>query len=116
MKALRIYSIIYSALLFIGETIVVLTSDKFWPLSLDDYVAIALLLYALRSLNAMKGKLLQFGVWAYMCGKLYTMFFIRIDPAAGEAERILPLFILLLASIAGLILSLRSFREELAQP
>ncbi|MCX2982050.1 hypothetical protein EYC98_14400 [Halieaceae bacterium IMCC14734] len=104
IKALRIYSIAFCVLLFIGETAVLLTTNKFWPLSVDDYVAIAVLLYSLRSLERLEGQLLQLGTWAYMSGKLYTMIFMKLDPALGTSESVLALSVLLAETVVGLIL------------
>ena len=104
IKTLRIYSIAFCILLFVGETAVVLTTDKYWPLSIDDYVAIALLLISLGSLEQLKGQLLQLGTWAYMNGKVYTMVFVQLDPASGSQEPILGLLILFATTIPGLIL------------
>ena len=104
VKTLKIYSIAFCILLFIGETAVVLTTDKYWPLSVDDYVAIALLLISLGTLEHLKGQLLQLGTWAYMNGKVYTMIFVQLDPASGPQESILGLAILFATTIPGLIL------------
>lgn len=105
IKGLRIYTIAFCVLLFLGETAVVLTTDKYWPLSFDDYVAIGMLLVSLRSLESLKGQLLQLVTWAYMSGKLYTMVFVRLDPAAVPDQPVLALTILLAEAIIGLVLS-----------
>ncbi len=105
IKAMRIYTVVFCVLLFLGETAVVLTTDKYWPLSFDDYVAIGVLLASLRSLEHLKGQLLQLGTWAYMSGKLYTMVFVRLDPATVADQPVLALTFLLAEAIIGLLLT-----------
>ena len=40
---LTLYSAICALALFIGETLVVIKTNKYWPLSLDDYIAVVAL-------------------------------------------------------------------------
>ena len=39
-----IYSVVCALALFAGETLVVLKTNKYWPLSLDDYIAVIALM------------------------------------------------------------------------
>ena len=105
IKVLRIYTIAFCVLLFLGETAVLLTTDKYWPLSLDDYVAIAVLLASLRYIDRLKGQLMQLGIWAYMSGKLYTMVFVRLDPGTAAEQPVLALTLLLAEAIIGLVVT-----------
>ncbi|MGI9292520.1 MAG: hypothetical protein ACR2PS_00940 [Pseudomonadales bacterium] len=44
-RTLTLYSWIFIVFMSIGETVVLLTTDKYWPLSVDDYVGMAALAY-----------------------------------------------------------------------
>jgi len=91
MKAkilLRIGTIVLSVLLIIGETIVLVKTDKYWPLSIDDYLAaIYLILIAYLSKNNKYLPYLMVG-WAFVLGNMYAMLFNRLDPIYGSGERI----------------------------
>lgn len=50
--ALNYFSLLFALLVFVGESIVVFTSDKIFALSADDYIAAtALLIFAARPFN-----------------------------------------------------------------
>ena len=104
IKTLRIYTIAFCVLLFLGETAVLLTTDKFWPLSVDDYIAIAVLLWSLRALERLQGQLLQLATWAYLSGKFYTLVFVRLDPARDTSEPVFALTLLLAEALVGLLI------------
>ena len=87
-KTLRIGTMILSVLLIIGETIVLLKTDKYWPLSIDDYFAASfLILIAYFSKNNKYIPYLVAG-WAFVLGNMYAMLFNRLDPVYGSGDRI----------------------------
>jgi len=85
---LRISTIVLSLLLIIGETLVLLNTDKFWPLSLDDYFAAIVLIVI--SMLSKENKYLPYLIagWAFVLGNMYAMLFNRLDPVYGSGERI----------------------------
>jgi len=104
IKVLRIYTIVFCVLLFLSETAVLLNTEKFWPLSADDYVAIALLLWSLRLLDRLHGQLLQLATWGYLSGKFYNLLFVRLDLAEDASAAVLALAFLFAEAVLGLIL------------
>lgn len=82
------FSLACALLLAVGETLVLLTRGKYWPLSLDDYVAAgALALVAAWVRPALRATLLPCA-WAFALGNLYAMLCTRLDPATGTGERV----------------------------
>ncbi len=102
-KFIKGYSLIFALALIIGETLVVLKTNKYWPLSLDDYIAAAALI-AVIILAQSKEKMIMFlpVIWSFICGNLYAMLFTRLDPVTGSGERIALLVIALSAALVGL--------------
>lgn len=105
-KVLRIGTIILSLFLIIGETVVLLKTDKFWPLSLDDYfIAIVLIIVAYCSNNNKFIPYLTAG-WAFVLGNMYAMLFTRLDPIHGSGERVGLLILVNIIALLFLILSI----------
>lgn len=103
----RYYNLAFVALLGIGETWVLATTDKYWPLSLDDYAGLAVLLWCTLLLHG-AGKYLGCALaYAVMFGNLYAMLFTRLDPLHGSGERIGALIVLLALVACGCLMSLR---------
>ncbi|MGI9283389.1 MAG: hypothetical protein ACR2PX_27675 [Endozoicomonas sp.] len=108
----RGFALLFAVALIIGETLVVLKTNKYWPLSLDDYLAsVALIGMALLG-HRMKAQFLLPVVWAFICGNLYAMLFTRLDPVTGSGERIGLLVVALSAAVAGLVSSVIAVRKQ----
>ena len=105
---ITIYSIVCALALFVGETLVVLNTNKYWPLSLDDYIAVIALMVSIYILNKRNNPLGLIAVYAYVVGNLYAMLFTRLDPVHGSGERTTLLVIALVIAAIGFILSLKS--------
>jgi hypothetical protein len=114
IKVLRIYTIVFCVLLFLSETAVLVMTDKFWLFSVDDYIAIIVLLLSLRSLRLLQGQLLQLVTWGYLSGKFYTSIFVRLNPAMDTSEPVLALSVLLIEVLAGLTLVALCLRTSIA--
>ncbi|MFQ3363905.1 MAG: hypothetical protein ACI883_000876 [Candidatus Azotimanducaceae bacterium] len=114
IKVLRIYTIVFCVLLFLSETAVLVMTDKFWLFSVDDYIAIIVLLLSLRSLRLLQGQLLQLVTWGYLSGKFYTLIFVRLNPAMDTSEPVLALSVLLIEVLAGLTLVALCLRTSIA--
>ena len=103
---LPFFAVLVAVILIVGETLILVRTDKYWPLSLDDYLACLLLLYAAYSFEFLLGKVLMLIAWCFMAGNLYAMLFTRMDPVTGTRERLVPLAALMTASLAGGALTL----------
>jgi hypothetical protein len=114
IKVLSIYTIVFCVLLFLSETAVLVMTDKFWLFSVDDYIAIIVLLLSLRSLRLLQGQLLQLVTWGYLSGKFYTLIFVRLNPAMDTSEPVLALSVLLIEVLAGLTLVALCLRTSIA--
>jgi hypothetical protein len=95
----RIYAVCIALILIAGETWVVLTTNKYWPLSLDDYIACTALILCAYWVKCAKQAPLFIATWMFMFGNIYAMLFNRLDPVSGTGERI-NLLIVMLALIA----------------
>ena len=114
IKVLRIYTIVFCVLLFLSETAVLVMTDMFWLFSVDDYIAIIVLLLSLRSLRLLQGQLLQLVTWGYLSGNFYTLIFVRLNPAMDTSEPVLALSVLLIEVLAGLTLVALCLRTSIA--
>ena len=111
-RVLQIGTVILSVLLIIGETVVLSKTDKYWPLSLDDYfAAVCLIVFAWLSNN---NRYLQYLVatWAFVLGNMYAMLFNRLDPVYGSGERINLLIAINLIALFFLIFSVFVSRSQ----
>ncbi len=97
------FALFVALILAIGETVVLVKTDKFWPLSVDDYVACALLTYSALTLEQVTSQYLMLATWSLMTGNLYAMLFTRMDPNGGTRERLGALTALLSSSLAGAV-------------
>lgn len=95
------FSLVVAVVLTIGETLVLLRTDKYWPLSLDDYAVCALLAFSAFNLSSSFGPVLMLLAWAFMGGNLYAMLFTRMDPNGGTRERLGALAVLMTCALAG---------------
>lgn len=103
---LNIFSWVFIVLMSLGETWVLLNTEKYWPLSLDDYLGIAALIVLTLKVSAPKRYLYMAVTYAAMAGNIYAMLFNRLDPIHGSGERIVPLIVILIYLSIGLVLSL----------
>ncbi len=108
LTAIRLYAVFIALLLIAGETWVVLTTDKYWPLSADDYVACIALLIAAKWVNSANKLPWLIIIWTFMFGNLYAMLFTRLAPG-GSGERIELLAGLLAMLALGLIAATNSW-------
>lgn len=99
---LLLYAASCAVILALGETLVVLTRGKYWPLSVDDYAAAAALLAVSRARPHPFRLPLLAAVWAFATGNLYAMLFTRLDPATGTGERVALLALATALAAAGL--------------
>ncbi len=97
------YALGVAILLTIGETLVVIRTNKYWPLSLDDYLACALLIYTALTFEQGSSQILMLIAWALMSGNLYAMLFTRMDPNGGTRERLGALTVMLALSLTGIV-------------
>lgn len=81
-------------------------TNKYWPLSVDDYLACALLVYSACTLEQTLSQLLMLVAWSFMSGNLYAMLFTRMDPQGGSRERLGALTLMLLLSLVGAVSTL----------
>ena len=102
---LPFFAVLVAVILIVGETLILVRTDKYWPLSLDDYLACLLLLYAAYSFEFLLGKVLMLIAWCFMAGNLYAMLFTRLDPITGTRERLGALAALLIAVSIGAFLT-----------
>ncbi|KZK88595.1 hypothetical protein PsAD46_02553 [Pseudovibrio sp. Ad46] len=100
---LPIYAVVLAVILSVGETLILIRTDKYWPLSIDDYLACSLLIFSALIFESAVGVALMLCAWAFMSGNLYAMLFTRLDPQTGTRERIPALSILLGAVSIGLV-------------
>nr|WP_070961628.1 hypothetical protein [Hyphomonas sp. Mor2] len=91
--------------LTVGETLILWKTDKYWPLSIDDYLVCGLLFFSAFTFSEPWAPLLMLIAWTFMAGNLYAMIFTRLDPKTGTRERIPILAVLMLSACAGLTLS-----------
>jgi hypothetical protein len=80
--------VIVALILIAGETWVVLTTNKYWPLSLDDYLACLGLIIGAQLIKQARQLPWLMCVWLFMFGNIYAMLFNRLDPVSGTGERI----------------------------
>lgn len=98
------YSGVVASIFLLGEILVALKTQKYWPLSADDYVVCSLLIIAGFNLEQTFAILLLVFSWAFLFGNLYAMLFYRLSPE-GKKERILLLAMMLLLTFIGVVLS-----------
>ncbi|MBB6520259.1 hypothetical protein [Pseudoteredinibacter isoporae] len=101
LDVLFYFALVVAVILTIGETLVLVKTDKYWPLSLDDYAVCALLAFSAFNVTDIFGLVLMLVAWAFMAGNLYAMLFTRMDPNGGTRERLGALAVLLLCALAG---------------
>lgn len=100
------FSLVAAVLMAIGETLVLVKTDKYWPLSLDDYLVCGALLYCGLTLEQISSQYLLLATWGFMAGNIYAMIFTRMDPNGGTRERLGLLSIMLGGSLVGLLATL----------
>lgn len=115
LDPLRLYIWALCAIVFAGEAATLLLTDKYWPQGMDEFFFVAcLLILSSRQLNAHR-MFLIFGVWCFLFGSLYTMFFSRIDPHGGNGERLAGLLILMAACATGALWTWRRAMPHLGR-
>lgn len=107
---LRYYAWAVSALILVGESATLASTDKFLPLGADDLAfGLSMLALTARSLDLRRLGLMC-GAWCFEFGSLYTTYFTRIDPHGGTGERLAALLILMALSAIGAIWTFRRLR------
>lgn len=101
MEILKYYALIVATILTLGETLILIRTDKYWPLSVDDYLVCALLFFTALTLDQTLSQLLMLMAWVFMVGNLYAMLFTRLDPRGGSRERLGALAVMLLLGLGG---------------
>ncbi len=105
LAVVRLYAVVVALILIAGETWVVLTTNKYWPLSLDDYLACLGLIAGAYLINSARQLPWLMCVWLFMFGNIYAMLFNRLDPVSGTSERITLLIGLLVVIGIGAVVS-----------
>lgn len=113
MKTLARFSVAFAVFLIIGETWVLATTDKYWPLSVDDYCVCAALLFAAYKVKEPSHAPAYLAIWMFSFGNIYAMLFTRLDPVTGSGERIGALLFLLALIGFGAVLSAWQWRKAL---
>ena len=109
---LRYSTVVLAIILIIGETIVLLNTDKYWPLSVDDYIAASCLIISAYLSTDFKYWPFMIASWAFVLGNMYAMLFSRLDPIYGSGERIMLLVVINLISCLYLVLSIRTWMNH----
>ncbi len=92
----------------------VIKTNKYWPLSLDDYAVCGLLIYAALTMDQHLSLLIMIAAWCFMLGNLYAMLFTRMDPNGGSRERLGALALMLGLGLIGLGASTQRFISTLS--
>ena len=102
----RYLALAYAWVLGIGETFVFITTNKYWPLTFDDYIAVAfMLLVARMARNELSIVLLPVG-WAFVVGNFYAMLFMRLETSFNSSERLDVITVALGVGFVGLLTSI----------
>ena len=99
------YARIFAVFVFIGESFVVATTDKFLPLAIDEFIVATALLVISFTLKREQAPRYFMVVWAFAAGSLYSMLFVRLDPVNGSGERIVLVAVAFVAALIGFVLS-----------
>ncbi len=106
------FTVLFAFALLIGESVVLVLTDKFWPLSVDDYVAVVALLVSARLARDPRRLGFLMASWAYVLGNLYSMLFNRLDPVSGTGQRVPLLAALVLIALVCFVASARLFVDQ----
>ncbi|OQX33542.1 MAG: hypothetical protein B0D91_14145 [Oceanospirillales bacterium LUC14_002_19_P2] len=102
----RYLALAYAWVLGIGETFVFITTNKYWPLTFDDYIAVAFMLLVVRmARNELSIVLLPVG-WAFVVGNFYAMLFMRLEANFNSSERLDVITVALGVGFVGLLTSI----------
>lgn len=108
MSEVLVYlAIVTAVVLSIGETLILIKTDKYWPLSVDDYLVCIGLAYSALTFENFLSPFIMLISWCFMAGNLYAMLFTRLDPNGGTRERLAALSVLLIVSVVGTLLTLQ---------
>lgn len=100
---LRIYVWTLCLVVFIGESLTLLLTNKYWPQGMDEFAfCAAMLALTWRPLTTVRLTLIL-ATWAFLFGSLYTMLFSRLDPNGGTGERLVGLVLLMAACVLGAV-------------
>ncbi|MRI34413.1 hypothetical protein EOPP23_15595 [Endozoicomonas sp. OPT23] len=105
MDLLFYLAFIAAVAVLVGETLVLIKTDKYWPLSVDDYLVSAGLLIGAFTLGSALGAVILLVSWSFMAGNAYAMLFTRMDPKTGSRERLGLLVIMALTAVIGVFLT-----------
>ncbi len=104
ITVVRWYSLIAAIALIAGETLVLVKTGKYLPLSIDDYLVAAwIAACAWRLTPDRPDPSWLLAGWAFATGNLYAILFSRMDPTFGSGQRIGLVTIALLAAAVGLL-------------
>ena len=111
-KFVTYYSLLFALTLLVGESLVMINTQKYWPLGLDDFVAVAALLGAvfINARNSAPGYYLA--CWTFITGNIYAVLFMRLDPISGSGERIGLVSLVLVFALIGCVLSFFNYRTH----
>ena len=114
--AFRWYSLASAVGLAAGETWFVVTTDKYAPLWLDDYLAATFMLISVALWRRPYGPALVLASWMFVLGNLYAMLFTRLEPVNPPDRPWMLLSVLviwaLISSIAAVLIVVKRSRNQ----
>ena len=102
----RYLAICFAWVLGIAETLAFLTSNEYWPLALDNYLAVALMLGCVRFARFQQGVVILTAGWAFVVGNFYALLFSITESETSAMIRITAISIGLGIALIGLCASL----------
>lgn len=107
----RYLAMYFAWVLGIAETWVFLSTDEYWPLSFDDYLAVVLMLWCARIARFQQGVILLSVGWAFVVGNFYALLFSFDDSAVNTVVQVTAIGIGLSIAVIGLCASLIASRH-----
>ena len=107
----RYLAMCFAWVLGIAETWIFLSTDEYWPLSFDDYLAVVLMLWCARIARFQQGIILLSVGWAFVAGNLYALLFSFGHSETNITIQVVAISIGLGISVIGLCASLVASRQ-----
>ncbi len=102
----RYLAMYFAWTLGVTETWVFLSVDEYWPLSVDDYLAVVLMLWCARIARFQQGVVLLCVSWAFVTGNFYALLFSFEEKNIQTVVQITAISIGLGIAVLGLCTSL----------
>ncbi|MCY4329599.1 MAG: hypothetical protein OXC48_05920 [Endozoicomonadaceae bacterium] len=107
----RYLAVYFAWILGITETWLFLSTDQYWPLSFNDYLAIVLILWCARIARFQQGVVLLSASWAFAAGNFYALLLSAKVTTSFMTIQFIAMCIGLTVSVIGLLSSLLSGRR-----